>query len=397
MPVNSKNHKFRIAHRPGSIFEIIWVLFLGCCIGFLTLGFMKSLIFIEKLQRNLNQETPYHLLLIPIVLLVINVIRRNTLYFPTKLVHLSQETSSNYWSVLMLPFHYVGTLLSHVSGVSIGREGAVVLYSAGLVRLFKFEWHFWGPIVSAMGFSAVVGQFWVAPFFISELFNRTNLYQKIYSFIGGMVAVLIVRSCNLEQLFTNLDISANPIDIGFMSKFFFIFLFSMCAGYLMRFYKFCYNLLTTHFQKYSLTFKIFMSCIISIFLYVPEFRKYQSLGLIQILNLSEFSGNFFDVISKLFMTLISTTLGFLGGEFIPLVYSGVHFGYSFFNFFGHSVLMGSILGAYLLFAGATRFKWTSYILILNLIGLSWWFWAYFMVSVCIHFSGQGSLYKNDQP
>jgi len=47
----------------------------------------------------------------------------------------------------------------------------------------------------------------------------------------------------------------------------------------------------------------------------------------------------------------------------------------------------------LLFAAATRFRGTGYILILGLMGLSWWFWAYFLVSVALAFAGPKSLYK----
>ena len=134
---------------------------------------------------------------------------------------------------------------------------------------------------------------------------------------------------------------------------------------------------------------------LAFFLSLPEFRKYQSLGLSQISGENFVSGSILDALSKLFLTLISTTLGFLGGEFIPLIYSGIHFGYGFFSYFGYDAMVGASLGTYLLFAAATRFKWTSYVLALSLLGFSWWFWAFFAVSIAVGFSGTRSIYRKE--
>lgn len=390
-----KLHKDKIGPGSGSVFEIFMSLGLGGLIGFLTLAFIKLLNEIERFHQLFNQKIPYHLILIPFVLIVIELIKRNTLYFPLKLAQLSSEQSSRYWTIFMTPLHFFGTLLSHFSGVSVGREGATVLFSAGIVRVFKMDWIFWGPIVSSMGFSAVVGQFWVAPFFMMELFERTSLIQKIYSLIGASVAVLVLKTFNTLDLFTQYDISNLELESGFFRKMLFLFFFAICAGYLMRFYKKVYFLFTSYFKLSSLWLKIFVSFVLAIFLYLPEFRKYQSLGIYQFTDLQNISGSFLDVLCKLFFTLVSTTVGFMGGEFIPLIYSGVNFGNIFFSYFGYNSLLGSLLGAFLLFAGATRFKWTSYLLILNLMGLNWWFWAYYVASIAIQFSGDKSIYQTN--
>lgn len=377
---------------PNPLFELLILLLLGVVIGFLTLGFINALSLIEVVHARFNQEIPYHLLLIPVVLFVIEITKRNTLYFPTKTAHISDEKTSHHWTVFMSFFHFAGTLLSHLSGVSVGRESAAVLYSAGLPRVFRLSWTFWGPIAGAMGFSAVVGQYWVAPFFMMELFGRTSFVQKIYSFMGSMLTVLILKSFGAHQLFGHFNITT---EMGFFKKLVFLFFFALCAGILMRFYKKFYNLLATYFKTKSLWIKLSVSMILAFFLYLPEFRKFQSLGIHQFSELSVFSGSFLDSITKLFFTLISTSIGFLGGEFIPLIYAGVHLGSSFFGYFGFDALLGSVFGSFLLFTGATRFKWTGYILLLNLMGFTWWFWAYFVVSIAVGFSGPNSIYKKE--
>lgn len=382
--------------RNSPTFELLLALAFGLLIGLLTFIFIEALTRVERLHAGLNQTTPYHLFLIPLVLICIEVIKKNTLYFPVRAAQLTDEVSSQYWSVFMLPVQFFGTLLSHLSGVSVGRESAAVLYSAGLVRLFRLNWLYWGPVVGSIGFSSIVGQFWVAPFFMKEMFGQTNTYQKIYSFVGSITAVLVMKSLGAQHLFHQLSINSEMAnEMGFFKKLIFLFLFAAMAGYLMRIYKKYYFSISDYFKMRPLGVKALMSVILLVFLFIPEFRKYQSLGISQFSDLTTVAGTFFDVFSKLFLTLVSTGLGFLGGEFIPLVYSGVYFGHAFFALFGHSTLLGAAFGAYLLFTAATRFKWTGYILILNLMGISWWFWAYFIVALAVGFSGQHSIYKKN--
>ncbi len=130
-----------------------------------------------------------------------------------------------------------------------------------------------------------------------------------------------------------------------------------------------------------------------ILLFLPEFRKFQSLGLNQFSYLINIQSSYVDVLCKLAFTVFSTSLGFLGGEFIPLVYSGTIWGFSFFHQFSLNPHLGALLGAFLLFAGTTRLKWTSYVLVVSLLGFGWWFWSFYVISLCVGFSGPRSIYQ----
>jgi H+/Cl- antiporter ClcA len=166
------------------------------------------------------------------------------------------------------------------------------------------------------------------------------------------------------------------------------------AGYLMRFYKVLYYHFADYFKSSSWGLKLFVVFLLAGFLYFPEFRKYQSLGLAQFTDLISLQASFVSAASKLFLTLLSTTVGFLGGEFIPLVFAGVHLGGSLFSLFSLNPYLGGVLGAYLLFAAGTRLKWSSYVLILGLLGFGWLFWAWYVVMISVSFSGDLSLYKH---
>jgi H+/Cl- antiporter ClcA len=225
-----------------------------------------------------------------------------------------------------------------------------------------------------------------------ELFSKTTSVQKIYAFIGSGVSVLLMNTMGLQHL---LVMPVITTELGFFQKAVGLFLLAMTAGYIMRLYKDLYFKLSTYFLKSSWLVKLSVSCILLVTLSLPEFRKFQSLGLEQLSTFNIISLSAIDVIVKLLFTLLATTLGFFGGEFIPLIYAGTHLGHHLFSFLGIDTLLGAALGAYLLFAGATRFKWTSYVMLLALLGPSWWFWGYFVLSVAITFSGNLSLYKSE--
>ncbi|MBC7421398.1 MAG: chloride channel protein [Bdellovibrio sp.] len=373
--------------------EITVTLILGLLIGLLIFLFFKTLRWIELQHLIWNEmQIPYHLIALPAVLFLLFEIKKRTLYFPSKV---SEVTKSHielvqHWSPAMSFFHFIGTSLSHLVGASVGREGTVILMSAGLVRLFKLSWNFWGPIALTIGFSAVVGQPLVSVIFIMEVFS-TSIKQKIYAFIGAMTASLLMQTLKTPHLFESFQIQSN---FSFFQKFFFVLFTGVLAGYMMRVYKKGYFYLSDYFQRHSVLVKISTASALAIFLGLPGIRKFQGLGILQLENIQNLAAQPSDVVIKLFVTLLSVTLGFWGGEFIPLVYAGLHFGNVISQFFQFDLILGSMLCAYLFFAGATRLKWTTLVLTILLVGWGWWFWAYVLVFSCVHFSGPESIYKS---
>jgi H+/Cl- antiporter ClcA len=379
--------------KDNSYFQTFLTLVLGASIGGLTFLFVNLLSDINAQQANLNLNVPFHLMLVPIIFIFLWLARRNSLYFPTKISELGTAPASRYWSKMMWPFHFVGTLLSHASGVSVGREGAVVLFSSALTRVFRLPWDFWGPILASIGFSSVIGNYWVAPIFMTEVFASTRLLQKLYAFIGAVAAVLTTRQLGMPHLFAAIEVTD---DIGFFMKFVVLLAFAICVGYTMRFYKYFHKKLISYFFNSHLIIKILVCFVLAGILYWPQFRHLQSLGLSQIYDLNSLQPSISDSFLKLALTLVATTVAFVGGEFIPLVYSGVHFGGHFFSSWGYNMQLGAAMGAFLMFASGTRLMWTSYVLMIALLGWEWWFWVYFVLSAAIGASGDLSLYKTER-
>jgi H+/Cl- antiporter ClcA len=375
-------------------YEIFVTITLGLLIGLMTTLFIKLLALVEIKQFELNLETwPPHILMMPIVLLFLYILKRRSLFFPRKIsdmVHAKSDTS-NHWSPFMAPYHFFGTLVSHMTGASVGREGAVVLMSAGIVRAFRVSWLYWGPVAAGCGFAAIIGNYWVGVIFVMELFT-TNVKQKIFTFVSSAIAVLLMQTLQVKHLFENLHLQ---VENTFFEKLFFILCLGILSGYIMRIYKSSYFYFSDFFKKKSVVFQIILTLALMFFLMRPEFRHFQSLGLQQIENIFSEKAVFSDSLLKLFVTLISLICGFWGGEFIPLIYSGLHFGNSLAQALNFNVLAGTCLGCFLFFTGGTRLKWTSYFLIISLVGWSWFIWVFVLVNVTIRFSGEKSLYRDE--
>lgn len=370
--------------------QIFLSIFLGALVGGLTFLFVLALESINRVQADLNQNIPFHLLLAPLVLALIIIFKRNTLYFPMKVKDLNLEVTSHYWSAVMAPFHFIGPLLGHAAGMSLGREGAVVLFSSGLARVLRLSFSFWGPVLSAIGFSSIIGNYWVAPVFMFELFPRTTLMQKLCALLGAATAVIATQQMGMPHLFLHLEIKD---DLGFFAKLGLFICLGVSAGYVMRYYKKVHVFLDERFRTSGIWLQLLVSILVAGFLYLPEFRMYQSLGLGYFNNFAVIEPSLVQSFIKLAFTVVCTSLPFLGGEFIPLVFAGVHLGGGVFQAFGASTVLGSAAGAFILFATATRLKWTAFFLMTSLMGFGWMLWIFFVLTIALNFAGEHSLYK----
>jgi len=369
--------------------QLFLSVFLGGAIGGLTYLFVKALESINVVQAGLNLNTPFHLALTPLVLGLIILIRRHTLYFPQKVKDLNLEVTSHYWSAIMAPFHFVAPLLGHAAGMSLGREGAVILFSSGLARVLKLSFSFWGPVLASIGFSSIIGNYWVAPVFMFELFPRTTAVQKLCAFVGGFAAVIAGQQLGMPHMFLPLAVKD---ELGFFTKFGLFLLLGAGAGYIMRYYKKLHSLLEAQL-KTSVAFQLLVSIVVAAFLYLPEFRIYQSLGLANIHDLQTTETSLVYCMVKLAFTLVCTSLPFLGGEFIPLVFAGVNLGGAIFKGMGADPVLGAAAGAFILFAAGSRLKWTAFFLMTSLLGFGWMLWIFFVLTIALNFAGEGSLYK----
>lgn len=370
--------------------NLVLALVFGVAAAAISYGFQAVIDFSEELRL----QYPQIILGLPILFILTILLKKKTLYFPYKVKDLNEMTEPKnfFWNRWKAFYHFLGASLSHLFGASVGREGVVVLATAGVARLFNLSLPYWGPVAASIGFAAITGNKWVGLIFLIEMYT-TQFSQKVWTFFGAWISILILQSIKFPHLLSAVVI---PETDSWFKRFLFIFLLGLVIGYLSRAYKRSYFFLSDFFSKKSIVWALVFSLAIGYALYNPVLRPLQSLSL-DLLHQYSTGAMMTEMdmqimLLKLVFTLFCVSLGFFGGEFVPLVLVGCGIGATAAQYFGESLLLGSTLGAFAIFAGVTRLKWTCVVLCATLMDISMLFWVYIFFSVVHSFSGEKSIY-----
>lgn len=371
-------------------FNLLLALLLGVAAALLCYGFQAVINF----SATLRIEHPQVVLGLPILFLLTLALKKKTLYYPYKIKDLGEMNGQKtfFWNRFKVFYHFLGASLSHIFGASVGREGVIVLTTTGVVRFFSLSLVYWGPVAASIGFAAITGNKWVGIVFLIEMYT-TQFTQKIWTFLGAWTAVLILQSLNFPHLLASVDI---PNTDSYFKRFIFVLLLGVVVGFVARFYKKSYFFMSDFFSQKNIVWGLAMSLVLGYALYNPVLRPLQSLSL-DVLEKFTSGSLIFEhdvqfIIFKLLFTLLCVSLGFFGGEYVPLVLVGSGLGAYSAQFFGESLLFGATLGAFAVFAGVTRLKWTAIVLCTTLAGFSMYVWVYLFYSIVLSFSGDESIY-----
>ncbi len=374
-------------------------LILGSIIGSLAYAFFYWIQWAE----NLRNQYPQIVLAMPIILILIFLTIKKTFYFPKKVIelHEAQERQNHrplFWNRFTSVYQLVGAGLSHLVGASVGREGAVVVMATGLSTAFKLNLQYWAPVLAAAGFATGVGKPFIAVLFIVEMY-RTHIAQKLWSLIIAWVAVLSVETLNLYftpdasfiHLLPKLTIEAST---SIWNRLFFVIAVGVLMGLISKFYKIVYEKLNVYFKSSKIkVLPVVISLLVAVFLFQNDFQYLQSLSFNLVGQHLNLNINISQVFLKLLITLICVSLGFFGGEFVPLVVVGTGYGLWFSQMIGELPTFGILLGSFGIFCGITRLKWTAIALALSLSGIGYFFWIFICYSLCINFCGEKSIYS----
>ena len=127
-------------HSSTHVKNIFRAVILGLFSGAIIAIFFKSLFWIQDFQ----QKNTHYILILPFVFVLLKFIKKQSLYFPvtTSEVYNSTSPTYKYWSRGSLFANFLGSLLSHFSGASVGREGVAITMTASLAQLFRLDWIF---------------------------------------------------------------------------------------------------------------------------------------------------------------------------------------------------------------------------------------------------------------
>lgn len=262
----------------------------------------------------------------------------------------------------LIPFVMIGTWLTHLFGGSAGREGVAVQLGATISNWFgrlikqdELTSHFI-IIGIAAGFAGLFETPIAASFFALEVLVVGKLrYDVLFpTFIGAFVASNTSKWLGLEKfhflLSENIKLSwllfVELIILGVLFGLtgrLFVELLGRTKGYLSKF-------IANPIIRIGVG-----GLVLSVLLIIFGQGRYSGLGT----NLIEMSFNgeivySYDWLLKLFLTVLTLSVGFLGGEVTPLFAIGATLGVFLGSLFGVPIELAAALGYASVFGSATN-------------------------------------------
>ncbi len=299
----------------------------------------------------------------------------------------------------MAPLVFLGTILTHLFGGSVGREGSGVqiggvlgFWIGKIFHISDYERKILLISGVAAGFSAVFGTPLAGTLFAIEIaaIGILSYNAMLPSLTSAVTSDLIVRILGVHH--TSFP---QPPDLS-LSNILFIIIAGIAFG--LASYAFVFF---THYFKILLN-KYFSNLYLKIFIggnlmviatLCLNTRLYNNLSL-QLLQMA-FTGKapFGAFIIKLLLTTLCLASGYQGGEVTPLFVVGATLGANFALLFHLPATALAALGLVGVFAGATNAPIASFILYLELFGPHNLIFAMLVCMLSIFISGRKGIYS----
>lgn len=279
-------------------------------------------------------------------------------------------------SINLIPGIFFSTILSHLGGASVGREGAALQLGGTLGhnigKFLKLDTEIIkSSTIAGMGgaFSALFGTPIASTFFALEITTVGIIKYKslLLCFISSIVASQVSKYLNVTPLLFNIN---NKIDIDYVLYLKVIFLALLTSLLAYIFYK-TLSLSEKYFSKLISNpyIKILIGAILIILLSIIEGTyDYNGAGMNIVNNAVNGNVKPYAFIFKIILTAISLSSGFKGGEVVPIFFVGATFGSLISQLIGIDASLSSTLSLFGLFASLTNAPIASLILVLETIG-----------------------------
>ncbi len=305
-------------------------------------------------------------------------------------------------SPLLAPAIFLSSVISHLFGASVGREGAALQIGGGLsataCKVFKLHDED-KEILTFCGmagvFSAVFGTPITAFIFSLQIVNVWKIRKN---------AVIPTIITSLTAYFTAFlsGAHAERFEIGNLPKFSYltllkVILIALLSGLLSM--VFCYSL---EFSKSSFKklfknpyLRIAFGGVITIILTLLfKTNDYNGAGMNVINRIFENGQlNSFSFILKILFTCVAIGCGFKGGEIVPTLFVGATFGALIASLVGLPIAFGASIGMTALFCGVTKCWLASIFLAIEIFSGKAVIYTVISAVIAYFASGNISLYE----
>lgn len=323
---------------------------------------------------------PEVLFLLPvgsIVILLLYHLLHNDNDGGTNLV-LSSIQSDREVPLKMAPLIFVSTILSHLIGASVGREGAALQLGGSVGSFLGRVFHFNEQdkktmiMVGMSGvFSALFGTPIAASIFPLEVVSVGIMHYA--ALVPCVISSLVARG-----IAEKLGAPAAHIDIGTLPAFTIegslhaVFLASLC-GFLSIVFCFCLRkgeFLSKHFLKNKYLRAILLGSTILLMTFLVGNQTYNGAGMDHITDYVAGKEPVPGFLIKILFTVVSICAGYKGGEIVPSFFIGASFGCIYGNLTGFSPALCTAIGMGSVFCGVTNSPVSSLLICFELFGFT---------------------------
>lgn len=301
----------------------------------------------------------------------------------------------------MAPFVYIGTILTHLTGGSAGREGTALQMSGAIAdqlsmpfRLSDEERKILIIAAIAAGFGSVFGTPLAGIVFSLELLRIAKLKYKavIPATAASLLADQVTRLWQTPH--THYQVSSVPAITG-MNLLYTVLAgiaFGLCAMI------FCRGMKTaTDFLKKTVAYPplrpVIGGILVAAAIWLMGSTRYIGLGIPVIVESFESPQPAYDFVLKIVFTIVTLSAGFKGGEVTPLFFIGALLGNALSLVIPIPLSLLTGMGFVAVFAGATNTPLACTMMAMELFGFDITVYALIACVIAYLVSGNHSIYE----
>lgn len=378
-----------------------WVVFavvIGVISGLLSASFIESL----NWATDSRTSTQWLIYLLPLAGLIVGASYHylgRGLERGSNLVIEQIHGQSQWIPFRLTPLIFGASVLSHVAGASVGREGAAIQLAAGVTDPLNKRLGLQPSERSLMLITAIAGAFGsvfgvpvAGAIFALEVqrVGRVRYEALVPAFVASFVGDAVVRSLGVHHTV----FPAMPeIDLN-STMMWRVVVFGVIAGALAWFFTRLTHAIrdtTARFIPWYPARPMIGGVILAALIVSFGWRDYSGLSMalaIEAMNGSA-AGQWG---TKLALTSLSIGMGFVGGEFIPLFVIGALAGASFASLTGGNIAVFALIGAVAVLAGATNTPLACTVLGIELFGGNGIVWFAIVCVAAYATSGHTGIY-----